>query len=83
MNRRIVADKHLKLVLRATDSRLTAYASRFQTHDPRLIEAIAFNTLDDDWPDNVERVMITYRLEVNEYQGTKSSQLILEHIVPV
>jgi hypothetical protein len=69
MNRRIVADKHLKPVLRATDSQLTAYASRSQTYDPRLIETIAL----DDWPDNVERVMIAYRLEVNEYQGTKSS----------
>jgi single-stranded-DNA-specific exonuclease len=46
------------------------------------IEAIAFNTRGEDWPDDVRRVSLAYRLDVNEYQGLRSTQLIVEHIAP-
>jgi single-stranded-DNA-specific exonuclease len=67
VNRRIVGEKHLKLVLRPPGS-------------DQAIDAIAFNTVDDDWPPGVERVALAYRLEVNEFNGRRSAQLLVEHI---
>lgn len=69
VNRRIVGDKHLKLVLKLPGSQ-------------RLIDAIAFNTVDEDWPDNVQRVEAAYRLDINEYQGRQNMQLVVEYIQP-
>lgn len=68
MVRRVVADKHLKLVLRAPNS--------------HPIEAIAFNTLGEEWPEDLGRVAIAYRLDVNKYQGMRGVQLIVEHAIP-
>ena len=68
VQRRVVADKHLKLLVRAANS--------------APIEAIAFNTRGEDWPDDVRRVSLAYRLDVNEYQGMRSTQLIVEHVAP-
>ncbi len=70
INRRIVGDRHLKLVLRSTDS-------------DQSIDAIAFNTVDDDWPAKVEQVELAYRLDVNEFNGRRSAQLMVEHIRPL
>jgi single-stranded-DNA-specific exonuclease len=68
--RRIVGERHLKLELGVPGSR-------------RGIDAIAFNTSDDDWPDPCRRVQIAYRLDVNVYQGLKRPQLIVEHLDPI
>ena len=70
INRRIVGEKHLKLTVRLPES-------------TRLIDAIAFNTIDDDWPANVERVELAYRLDVNEFNGNRNAQLLVEHIRPL
>lgn len=70
IQKRIVGEKHLKLMLKVPD------------HDV-CIDAIAFNMLDKDWPDDVQRVSTAYRLDVNEYQGKVSPQLIVEHIAPI
>ena len=68
--RRIVGDKHLKLTLRP------------HGHE-RALDAIAFNGaergLRQEWP----RVRAAYRLDVNEYQGRRSLQLVIEHLEPV
>jgi single-stranded-DNA-specific exonuclease len=68
MDRRVVADRHLKLTLRAGNS--------------RPIEAIAFNTLGEEWPQDLGSIVIAYRLDINEYQGLRGLQLIVEHAVP-
>jgi len=70
VNRRIVGDRHLKLTLQPTGS-------------DQNIDAIAFNTVDDAWPVNVERVELAYRLDVNEYNGRRTAQLLVEHIRPL
>ncbi|HFE32333.1 MAG TPA: single-stranded-DNA-specific exonuclease RecJ [Gammaproteobacteria bacterium] len=67
VKRRIVGENHLKLVLRLPGSE-------------QIIDAIAFNTLDDDWPTGTTQVELAYRLDVNEYNGRRSVQLMVEHI---
>jgi single-stranded-DNA-specific exonuclease len=70
INRRIVGGKHLKLTVRLPES-------------SQSVDAIAFNTVDDDWPTTVEQVELAYRLDVNEFNGRRSVQLLVEHITPV
>jgi single-stranded-DNA-specific exonuclease len=70
VSKRIVGEKHLKLVLRPVGSK-------------EAIDAIAFNTVDDDWPVDVKQVALAYRLDVNEFNGKRTAQLMVEHIEPV
>jgi len=70
VSQRIVGEKHLKLVL-------------FPANGSVLLDAIAFNVDLEIWPDqSIEQVEIAYRLDVNEYRGQRSVQLMIEHIVP-
>ncbi len=70
INRRIVGERHLKLLLRAS-----------QQASP--VDAIAFNTVDDDWPRTVSRVRLAYKLDVNHYRDSRNLQLMIESIEPV
>ena len=70
VQRRVVGERHLKLRLKAPGS-------------DQLIDAIAFNTVDDVWPDDVKSVEIAFKLSVNEYRGILSPQLIVDYIEPV
>jgi single-stranded-DNA-specific exonuclease len=70
VNRRIVGERHLKLMLQPTGS-------------DRNIDAIAFNTVDDAWPVKVDQVELAYRLDVNDYNGRRTVQLLVEHIRPL
>jgi single-stranded-DNA-specific exonuclease len=70
ISRRIVGERHLKLVLQVPGSE-------------EAIDAIAFNTVDVDWPDSVEQVELAYRLDVNEFNGRRTAQLMVEHIRPL
>lgn len=70
VERKVVADKHLKLRLGVQDSDLTC-------------DAMAFFTDVEAWPRKVDRVQIVYRLNVNEYYGNRKLQLIVEHIEPL
>jgi single-stranded-DNA-specific exonuclease len=72
VQQRLVGEKHLKLVLA----------------DPRSptqpIDAIAFHVDTRHWPDpGIERVRIAYRLDINEWRGQQSVQLIVEYLEPV
>ena len=69
VNQRVVAEKHLKLYLRAAPGA-----------DP--IEAIAFRALESATLPAWSRVRAAYRLDVNEYQGNRSLQLVIEYLVP-
>jgi len=64
LHQRVVGQRHLKLQLSAG-----------QGH-PR-IAAIAFNHGE---PLQERRVRLAYRLDVNEYQGQRTAQLVVEHI---
>lgn len=68
VQRRIVAEHHLKMVLR-----------RGQHH----YDAIAFRMTDEDWPAEVREVELIYRLDVNEFNGQRSAQLLVEYLSPV
>ena len=67
---RVLGDKHLKLSLS-------------QAETPTAIDAIAFNTTDYDWPAGYQQVKALYRLEVNEYRGRRTPQLLIEYIEPL
>ncbi|MGD8568796.1 MAG: single-stranded-DNA-specific exonuclease RecJ [Gammaproteobacteria bacterium] len=70
VQRRIVGERHLKLVLKIPGG-------------DRIVDAIAFNTVDDTWPDDVRVVDVAYKLAINEYRGLQSAQLIVDFIEPV
>jgi single-stranded-DNA-specific exonuclease len=62
---RVVGDIHLKMVLGVDSGNW-------------MIDAIAFNQ--PKLPENSEQVFLAYRLDVNEYRGEKTAQLIVEKI---
>jgi single-stranded-DNA-specific exonuclease len=70
VKRRIVGERHLKLSLRPPGGK-------------RVLDAIAFNTVDDDWPPAVQQVQVAYRLDVNEFNGRRNAQLLVEYIAPL
>jgi len=70
LNWRIVGEKHLKLELANRDSG-TCYS------------AIAFNKTDADLPAGDNNIRVVYRLDVNEFRGNRSLQLIVQHIEAV
>lgn len=65
---RLVGERHLKLVVGVpgTDT---------------WIDAIAFNIDPDAWPNpQVTQLDLAYRLDVNEYRGNQTVQLVVEHL---
>ena len=69
MEKRIVGNHHLKMKLKMTGS-------------VKQIDAIAFNETDQAWPDDIRSVQAVYKLDVNEYMGRKTPQMIIEYIQP-
>lgn len=70
LSQRLVGEKHLKLVLQSTQ---TASA----------VDAIAFNIDLDVWPNpNIQDVQAAYTLDVNEFRGNESLQLIVSSLSP-
>ncbi|EKD73646.1 MAG: Single-stranded-DNA-specific exonuclease RecJ, partial [uncultured bacterium] len=64
LEQRIVGDKHLKLKLRI---------------DKQLIDGIAFFVDTNVWPNHrASSMRAAFRLDVNEYQGRKSVQVLIE-----
>lgn len=71
LQQRIVGQRHLKLVLMEPDSGVA-------------IDAIHFNADTDIWPnDSVQRVRAVFRLDVNEFRGQRSLQLMIDHLLPL
>ncbi len=71
-SQRIVGEKHLKLRL------------GLPTDDAMQIEAIAFNVDTSKWPNSAAtHVQLAYRLDVNEYNGLRSVQLLVQHIAAI
>ncbi len=66
IQQRIVGEKHLKLVVGKSD---------------QVFDAIAFNVDIKAWPNSkAEQVRIVYRLDVNEFRGKRTVQLMVENI---
>ncbi len=68
---RLVGEKHLKLMVEPLGV------------NPPLLDAIAFNVDITQWPDNsVKEVELAYRLDVNEFRGNRTVQLLVQHLWP-
>jgi single-stranded-DNA-specific exonuclease len=67
VQQRIVGEKHLKMVLQK---------------EQQVFDAIAFNVDTSIWPSHqATKVHVTYRLDINEFRGKQSVQLLVEHLV--
>lgn len=71
VDRRVIKKQHLKMSVRPFGQPVLP------------IEAMAFNTLDTDWPLRVNQVYLVYRLDINVFRGFKSLQLIVEEVIPM
>ncbi|EPV1123229.1 single-stranded-DNA-specific exonuclease RecJ [Vibrio harveyi] len=72
LHQKLVGEKHLKLMLEPL----------FKGHPTNvMIDGIAFNVDLRRWPDaSVKTVRLAYKLDVNEFRGNQSLQLMIEHI---
>ena len=69
VQQRIVGEKHLKLVVEK---------------QKKIFDAIAFNIDITAWPNNkANQVHLAYRLDVNEFRGKRTVQLMVENITVV
>lgn len=70
VEQRVLGGKHLKMMV------------KHQTGV--LIDAIAFNIDGDEWPNHqIQKVHLAFKLDINEFRGRISLQLLVEHVVPV
>lgn len=69
VQRQVVGDQHLKLWLCQQGS--------------KRVEAIGFRFAPEGAAPDWNQVHAAYRLEVNEYRGTRALQLVLEHVTPI
>lgn len=71
LQQRLVGERHLKLVVMDPESGVH-------------LDAIQFNTDLNSWPDTqVQQVTLVYRLDVNEFRGQQSVQLMIDYIEPL
>ncbi|UXY11767.1 single-stranded-DNA-specific exonuclease RecJ [Kosakonia sp. ML.JS2a] len=71
LQQRLVGERHLKVMLEPVGG-------------GPLLDGIAFNVDTTCWPDNgVRQVNIAYKLDVNEFRGNRSVQLIIENLWPI
>ncbi|MCG9695742.1 single-stranded-DNA-specific exonuclease RecJ [Shewanella sp. Isolate11] len=70
VQQRIVGERHLKLVLETECG---------QT----MVDAIAFNVDLKTWPDaTIQFAQVVYKLDINEFRGNETLQLMVEQIEP-
>jgi single-stranded-DNA-specific exonuclease len=67
VSQRVVGERHLKLVVKIPGC-------------DKLLDAIAFNTAEQAWPRESAQARVAYKLDVNDYRGQRSAQLLVEHI---
>jgi single-stranded-DNA-specific exonuclease len=68
LQQRLLGEKHLKLVLQASDG--------------KLLDAIWFNCDYKAWPNpNVQWVQLAYQLDINEFRDQQNLQLMVKHMV--
>jgi single-stranded-DNA-specific exonuclease len=69
IQQKLLADKHLKMTL------------SFDVKGQQLIDAIAFNIDPKIWPNTqAKKLKLAYKLDVNEYRGNKTVQLLVDYI---
>lgn len=71
LQQRLVGERHLKVMVEPVGG-------------GPLLDGIAFNVDTAVWPDNgVREVTLAYRLDINEYRGNRTLQLIIDHLWPI
>ncbi|WP_374257067.1 single-stranded-DNA-specific exonuclease RecJ [Yokenella regensburgei] len=71
LQQRLVGERHLKVMVEPVGG-------------GPLLDGIAFNIDTACWPDNgVREVELAYKLDINEFRGNRSVQLIIDNIWPV
>ncbi|MEC6797491.1 single-stranded-DNA-specific exonuclease RecJ [Photobacterium sp. S4TG1] len=69
LHQKLVGGKHLKMMVEPLVGGC-------------VIDAIAFNVDLKRWPDaSVQQIELVYRLDVNEFRGNRSVQLMVEHLI--
>lgn len=70
VQQRLLADKHLKMVLQAADG--------------KLLDAIWFNVDVKAWPDpQVRWVQMAYQLDINEFRDQQNLQCLVRHLIKI
>ncbi|PLL38438.1 single-stranded-DNA-specific exonuclease RecJ, partial [Klebsiella michiganensis] len=70
LQQRLVGERHLKVMVEPVGG-------------GPLLDGIAFNVDTSLWPDNgVREVQLAYKLDINEFRGNRSLQLIIDHLWP-
>jgi single-stranded-DNA-specific exonuclease len=71
VDQRLIAGRHLKLLLKPHDSE-------------NFIDAIAFNVESGEWPKyDMQHAHIAYRLDINVFRNRRTLQLMIEHLKEV
>ncbi|MGF1771914.1 single-stranded-DNA-specific exonuclease RecJ [Vibrio wakamikoensis] len=74
LHQKLVGEKHLKLMVEPMHK-------GFGTNI--MLDAIAFNVDLRRWPDaSVKTVTLAYKLDINDFRGNQSLQLMVDHIEP-
>jgi len=69
---KILGNKHLKMTLSINEG------------DQQIVDAIAFNIDPNVWTNNkFKKIKVAYRLDINEFRGNKSVQLMADYIQPL
>jgi single-stranded-DNA-specific exonuclease len=72
LHQKLVGENHLKLMLEPLHKGVATN---------KMIDAIAFNIDVRRWPDPaVKTIHLAYRLDINEFRGNQTLQLMIEHI---
>ncbi|MEH6626425.1 MAG: single-stranded-DNA-specific exonuclease RecJ [Motiliproteus sp.] len=69
VQQRIVGQRHLKLMLAEPGS-------------GHCVDAIAFNVDTDVWPNTSQQARLAYKLDINEFRGRTSVQLMVDYLEP-
>lgn len=65
MDQRLVGERHLKIQVKSKSG--------------LLLDAIAFNVDLNDWPNrNCQQIQLVYKLDINEFRGRSSVQLVVD-----
>lgn len=72
LQQRVVGEKHLKMLVTPNE------------YSGMVLDAIAFHADVDFWSGtDLQHVMLAYKLDINEYRGNRSLQLIVDYMEPV
>ena len=71
IQQKLVGEKHLKMVLKAPGA-------------SDWVDAIAFNVDTRQWPNpKVQQLELVYKLDINEFRGQQTLQLLVDHLNPL